>query len=74
MIVRENYVSSDSEEEELANKIKAARLNTARMNTAKSKTGRPGTNLSRAGSSATNMSSTGNGEDLKLPSISRKTR
>jgi hypothetical protein len=29
VILRENYVSSDSEEEELASKIKAARINTA---------------------------------------------
>ena len=44
VIVRENYISSDSDEEELANKIKEARLNTAKRTT---------TAQSRAGTSRT---------------------
>lgn len=67
VIVRENYISSDSEEEELARKIKTARLRTANKGSQQG-TGRLDTSPSRSGSAGMNAS-TGGAGTLKLPSI-----
>ena len=68
VIMRENYVSSDSEEEELARRIKTARLNTARATTGREGTAgsRLDTGLSRhtGGTDESNVSAS-----LKLPAI-----
>lgn len=69
VIMRENYISSDSEEEELARKIKTARLNTTRANTARNGTLGRNTGLSRSSTVASPDKSSNNSSNLKLPAI-----
>lgn len=72
VILREDYISSDSDEEELASKIKTARLNTAsrqagsRQGTVGARSA--GSRLEMTGGSAGNSADSG----VKLPAISTK--
>ena len=67
VITREDYISSDSEEEKLAEKIKQARVSTAKQNKARENTGRLST--ARSAESRPNTADGEGGETIKLPAI-----